>query len=171
MKKSLYLGIVTLIVAMTVIVTGCSEDDPEPAPSVTLTLSNPVWSADTSNKNNVNELLARLWSANASSTVQGFTQGQVFAYAESTKTLTITRANITDSLKTWITTQWGGTSVPVEVVAKAGDTVYTLKDVTADANWSGAQLVWIDLASTSFTSPVNLTFNDGVTVEYTVVAQ
>jgi hypothetical protein len=107
-----------------------------------LLLSKPVWSnTDQLNKDNINEMLTRLWDTSAPSLVQGLPIGNVFTYAA--RTLTVNKANVTDGLKQWITTQWGGTSVPVKVTSSSG----TPNSITPDANWDGAYLIWIDVAT------------------------
>jgi hypothetical protein len=128
-----------------------------------LTLSKPTWSnTGTPNAQNVNEMMACLWYSSATSTVQGLTLGKVFSYAAGTKTLTVNKANVTDGLKTWITTQWGGTSVPVKVTLSSGT-----PSSTVDSNWSSAYLEWIDVATvTAGTKTISLT--GGGTESYTI---
>jgi hypothetical protein len=131
--------------------------------SSSLTLSYPVWSADTPNKANVNEMLARLWSSDAASEVQGLTQGQVFSYSASSDTLTVNKTNVTDGLKTWITTQWGGTSIPLKVECGIGTPA-----AAADPNWSGARLFWIDVGTLTSGGTKNIELADESSVNFTL---
>lgn len=95
----------------------------------------PVWSAETPNKDNVNEMMNALW-AEGPTEVQGISVSKVFSWSDGT--LTINKDNVTEGILNWITTQWGGTSVPVALTI---DGQYT---ATGDANWSGAVLAWVD---------------------------
>ena len=114
----------------------------------------PVWSAETPNKDNVNEMMAALWTEGPAE-VQGISVSKVFSWSDST--LTINKGNVTEGILSWITTQWGGTSVPVSMTI---DGQYT---AAGDANWSGAVLVWVDLETVeSGTVTVELS-NGGVT--------
>ena len=132
--------------------------------SPSLILSVPTWSnSSTPNAASVNEMLTRLWSAQAA-TVQNITQGNVFKYAPGTKTLTVNKANVTDDLKTWITTQWGGTTVPVKVTLKSG----TPSGSAADANWSGAYLIWIDVASVVANESAAISLTGGGSESYKI---
>jgi hypothetical protein len=128
-----------------------------------LTLSRPTWTADTTpNAQNVNEMLERLWDSSAASTVQNITLGNVFSYAAGTKTLTVNKSNVTEDLKTWITTNWGGTSVPVEVTLATGT-----PSSTADVNWGGAYLEWIDVATVAAGNKT-ISLAGGGTESYTI---
>jgi hypothetical protein len=129
-----------------------------------ITLSKPTWSAGTPNASNIEEMLTRLWNDAAPSTVQGITQGQVFSYDASTNTLTVNKGNITDGLQTWITTQWGGTNIPLKVEVSGG----TLTS-SVDVNWSNAHLIWIDVTNvTGGSKTVQLTGD--ATISYTLTA-
>ncbi|MDR1231417.1 MAG: hypothetical protein LBK61_08455 [Spirochaetaceae bacterium] len=130
-----------------------------------LALSKPTWANyDTPNAANVNEMLTRLWDTSAASVVQDITVGNVFSYAPSTKTLTVNKGNATVQVKQWITTQWGGTTVPVKVNHSSG---VAPNGSTADQNWSGAHLIWIDVATvTAGSQTISLT--GGGTETYTI---
>ena len=111
----------------------------------------PEWSAETPNKENVNEMMNALW-AEGPTEVQGISVSQVFSWSGST--LTINKDNVTEGILNWITTQWGGTSVPVALTI---DGQYT---VTGDANWSNAVLVWVDLKTVE-TGPMTVELSNG----------
>jgi hypothetical protein len=128
-----------------------------------ITLSKPTWTTDTPNAANVNEMMTRLWSTSAASMVQGITAGNVFTYAAATKTLTVNNGNVTDGLRTWITTQWCGTSVPVKVTLQSGT-----PSSSADANWSGAYLVWIDLGTTVTAGSQTVSLSGSGSETYTI---
>lgn len=114
----------------------------------------PVWSAETPNKENVNEMMTALW-AEGPTEVQGISVSQVFSWSDGT--LTINKDNVTEGILNWITTQWGGTSVPVALTI---DGQYT---VTGDANWSNAVLVWVDLKTVETGAMTVELSNGGVT--------
>jgi hypothetical protein len=130
-----------------------------------LALSKPTWANyDTPNAAIVNEMLTRLWDTSAASEVDDITVGNVFSYAPTTKTLTVNKGNATSYLTQWITTQWGGTTVPVKVNLSSG---VAPTGSTADQNWSGAHLIWIDVATvTAGAQTVSLT--GGGTETYTI---
>ena len=113
----------------------------------------PVWSAETDNKDNVNEMMAALW-AEGPAEIQGIPVSKVFSWDDST--LTVHKDNVTEGILTWITTQWGGTSVPVALTI---DGQYTVAD---DANWSGAVLAWVDLKTVE-TGSVTVELSNGGT--------
>lgn len=111
----------------------------------------PEWSAETPNKENVNEMMNALW-AEGPTEVQGISVSQVFSWSGST--LTINKDNVTEGILNWITTQWGGTSVPVAV------TLSGEYKGTTDANWSGAVLVWVDLKTVE-SGPMTVELSNG----------
>ena len=113
----------------------------------------PVWSAETDNKDNVNEMMAALW-AEGPAEIQGIPVSKVFSWDDST--LTVHKDNVTEGILAWITTQWGGTSVPVALTI---DGQYT---VAGDANWSGAVLAWVDLKTVE-TGSVTVELSNGGT--------
>ena len=61
---------------------------------------------------------------------------------------------MTEGILNWITTQWGGTSVPVAV------TLSGEYKGTTDANWSGAVLVWVDLKTVE-SGPMTVELSNG----------
>lgn len=78
----------------------------------------------------------------------------MFRYEDGT--LTVTKANITEELLQWITTQWGSTSVPVKLTLSQEYTG------AQDGNWDGATLAWIDL-STVTTGEMTVDLGNGHT--------
>ena len=114
----------------------------------------PVWSAETPNKDNVNEMMTALWTEGPTE-VQGISVSKVFSWSDGT--LTINKDNVTEGILNWITTQWGGTSVPVALTI---DGQYT---AAGDANWSGAVLVWVDLETVESGAVTVELSNGGVT--------
>ena len=96
-------------------------------------------------------MMTALW-AEGPTEVQGISVSQVFSWSDGT--LTINKDNVTEGILNWITTQWGGTSVPVALTI---DGQYT---VTGDANWSGAVLVWVDLKTVE-TGPMTVELSNG----------
>ncbi len=105
------------------------------------------------NTSNINEMMTALWEQQEGD-VQGITVNPVFRYEDGT--LTVTKANITEDLLQWITTQWGGTSVPVKLTLSQEYTG------AQDANWDGATLAWIDL-STVATGEMTVDLGNGYT--------
>ena len=102
---------------------------------------------------NVNEMMEALW-AEEGSNVQGIDIKPVFSYSDNT--LTVTKANITEGLLQWVTTQWGGTSVPVKLTLTPAYTG------AQDANWNDETLAWIDL-STVATGEMTVDLGNGYT--------
>ena len=111
----------------------------------------PVWSAETPNKDNVNQMMTALW-AEGPTEVQGISVSKVFSWSDGT--LTVNKDNVTEGILNWITTQWGGTSVPVAV------TLGGAYKGTTDANWSGAVLVWVDLKTVE-SGPMTVELSNG----------
>lgn len=105
------------------------------------------------NTSNINEMMTALWEQQEGD-VQGITVNPVFRYEDGT--LTVTKANITEELLQWITTQWGGTSVPVKLTLSQEYTG------AQDGNWDGATLAWIDL-STVTTGEMTVELGNGYT--------
>jgi hypothetical protein len=168
MDKKFTIGLIALL-GVSLFFLGCDDSSDDSTtehakePTLALTLGQPSWTAETPNKENVNEMLGRLWSAKPASEVQNITQGQVFSWA--TTTLTVKSENITDDLKTWVITQWGGTSVPVKASVNKG-----ALNVDVDTNWGGAHLIWIDLETVS-DAPAYVELTDGSKLNYTVDVQ
>jgi hypothetical protein len=159
-------GILAVLLVFGLAFIGCDSDsgeEEEPVATV-LTLSRPVWSAKTENKDNVNEFLTRLWSNAPSSLVQGIQIGQVFSYNQSSRTLTVNTAD-TEDVKTWITTQWGGTSLPVKVSANKGLTV--TDGANQDPNWSNASVIWLNIAAIA-DGENTVTLSDNSEITYTI---
>ncbi|HIY06686.1 MAG TPA: hypothetical protein H9844_06370, partial [Candidatus Evtepia faecigallinarum] len=116
-----------------------------------------TWSANTPNKTQVNAMQDALWDGLAETETFGFKVDKVFAYSNGK--LTITTASITENIKTWVNTNWGGTSVPVAVMLNNG---FTAKET--DANWNGAALIWIDLANPASSYTLELVGGGSVTL-------
>jgi hypothetical protein len=128
-----------------------------------LTFGKPELTGVFENTENVNEMLARLWSSDAASTVQGI-EGLSQVFSASGNVLTVNFNNVTDGLRTWVSTQWGGSSVPVKVTVSNG----TAKGA-ADPNWDNSNLIWVDLAAlSSGTQVYDFELTNGGKAEYKI---
>ena len=131
-------------------------------PTLITSVEKPVWNAETPNAANMNTFMNGLWTADVNETeALGFDVNNIFAW-DSNK-LTIDASKITVQMKTFINTNYGGTSVPVKLMFDGDITI----DMAADANWSGAYLDWINLAEQTINGEVTRTV--GTSASYDVV--
>ena len=129
------------------------------APSTVTGMTAAVNTSNFPNKDNINEMLPKMWTG--ASDVQGLTFGTIFTWDGPTKQLTVDKSEAA-KVSGWVTTQWGGTSVPVAVTLASG---YGPK--TADANWNNACIIWVDLSKDSATD-YTVVLNDNTEVTLTV---
>lgn len=115
------------------------------------------------NTDNINEMLTSLWrSGNAKETVQGIDVWPVFSIAENGN-LVVNSSNVSDGLKTWVKTQWGGSSIPVKLSYAFGAPA----DKATEALFDNSYLAWVDLSATKNVTTVDK-INDSFNVSYTV---
>ena len=133
----------------------------EPVALAKATLAKAEATGNFGNEDNINEMLTALFGTETT-TVQGIEVSPVFSVEEGV--LTINKDNVTEGVLQWVTTQWGGTSLPV-AVSFAG----TPKDKTTDANWNNAYTVWVDLGNLSVgESTIEVEMTDGPTEVYSL---
>lgn len=115
------------------------------------------------NRATINEMLPAMWKDN-SDQIQGITVNTILTWNDATKTLEITKTNVTEGITQWTNTQWGSTSVPVVVTLADG-----YKADTTDANWNNECIIWVDLAATGSTNyPIALSNGNTIYVTVTV---
>ena len=130
-----------------------------------LTLGAPVWSAETSNKDNVNKMMAALWTPDSHHEEQGITfDGAMFKWDSNKLTINVSGSYATalEAVKTWAQGNYASHSIPVAVTLPAGVTA----DNT-DANWSNSCVIWVDLDNTE-NGTISVSVNGGTLIEIPV---
>lgn len=134
----------------------------------TVTMSKAVATGNFDNTANVNAFMTAIWGGESGND-EGTVVTEVYVnkiLSVNGSTLTVDGYKVTDGMKHFIDTNYGGNSVPVKVAFAAGNTP---KDMTTDANWDGSYLVWVDLGSmTHGTKDFTVAMKNGTSAAYSI---
>ena len=129
------------------------------APKITFTIAKATGNFE--NTENVNKMMNALW--NGSMEVDGIQVGKVLSSSPE-GVLTINGNNVSAELLKWVETQWGGTSVPVQMNLSKGTPVELQKDV----NWDNQYVVWVDLTKRYVNEEISVDFTNGTSTVYKI---